>query len=389
MLYVGIDAASEKHDVTIINSNGDILTPNFTIENSRVGFKKLHTEIKFHTESLQVCIGMEETGIYNNNIADYFFNLGYMVFCTNAILVKNFIKSKTVRLTKTDSLDSYYISLFNLINYDSLIPYTPKVYITNELKSLSRLRFDKTNQLSKYKSEFKRLLMISFPEFVKRFDPLSKWVFTLLTKYTSKEAISRAHVNSLAKVIRSHGNRLETAASLKLLAKVSIGNSNSVNSLMLENVMSDIIHFKAQIKVIDESITEHLQDYKHILSVPGIGPVTGSLIIGEIGDVTRFKNKFSLLAFAGCDPTIYESGKFKSKRSKISKRGSKYLRSALYTSTRVACVGKNKSNKFRTKYDKKMKQGKHHNSAIFNVAKNMLFTIYSMLKTGEYYNDSE
>lgn len=388
MIYIGIDVASDKHDATIIDSSGVVLSPNFTISNDLVGYKKLHTEINFHTESLQVCIGMEETGIYNNNIADYFFNLGYLVFVTNAIMIKSFIKSQTVRLTKTDSLDSYYIALFSLMNYDSLIPYTPKVYITNEMKSLSRLRFNKSNQLNRSKTEFKRQLMICFPELVKHYNPLSKWVMELITKYKTKESISRAHITTLASIIRTHSNRLDSALKLKQLAKDSIGNSNSTNHIMLMNSIEDITHYQSQLNSIEDSLKEFLVDYKHILSIPGVGPITASLIIGEIGDVSRFKDKYSLLAFAGCDPTIYQSGKYTSKRCRVSKRGSKYLRSALYTATRVACVGTGTMNKYRIKYLIKMKQGKHHNSAIFNVVKNMLFTIYTLLQTGEYYNNA-
>lgn len=112
------------------------------------------------------------------------------------------------------------------------------------------------------------------------------------------------------------------------------------------------------------------------------------MILGEIGDINRFKSASSLLAFAGLDPSVFESVEFKSNKSRISKRGSAYLRSAIFTATRVACVGKGKDNKFRQKYQKKRLQNKHHTASICAASKNMINTIFTMLQTGEFFSYS-
>lgn len=137
-------------------------------------------------------------------------------------------------------------------------------------------------------------------------------------------------------------------------------------------------------KEITSIVTKH---FSNILTIPGVGTITAGLTLGEIGDIKRFNSPSALVAFAGLDPTVYESGEFKGKKVSISKRGSRFLRTAIYTSTRVACVNPFiKDNKFKQKYIKKMAQGKHHSSAICNVCKNMLNVIYTLLSTGGKYN---
>lgn len=122
--------------------------------------------------------------------------------------------------------------------------------------------------------------------------------------------------------------------------------------------------------------------------MPGIGPINGATILGETGDIHRFTNKHEYYAFYGCDPVIHESGNFKLKRSKLSKTGNKFLRTAIYSASRVACVGPGTDNKFRRKYlSMASKDNKHHNTIIFAVAKNMVHSLYSMIKHNQYYSD--
>lgn len=379
MIYVGIDVASEKHDATILSVQGDVLTSSFEFENNIEGYKKLCTEIQSHTESNNVCIGMEHTGIYHQNIATYLLDNGFQVYVENASKIKNFIKSQSIRKTKTDKVDS--LGIANYVRYfnPTLNPYTSKVYLTEELKSLTRLRHQKVCNLSKSKSELKRLLMISFPEFAKHFDPLSIWALELIYKYPTTLKLSRAHTTSLTEIIRTKSFREQSAILIKTLAKTTVGKNSRLIEIEVKACIEDILHIQNQVSSLDVEIKRLMQPFDFLLTIPGVSHITGATIIGEIGDIRRFEHKSKLLAFAGCDPTIHESGKFKAKNARISKCGSRYLRTALFHSTRAACVGKCKSNKFRDKYIIKMDQGKHHYSAIFNVAKNMLYTIYAML----------
>ena len=231
--------------------------------------------------------------------------------------------------------------------------------------------------------EFTRLLQITFPEFAKYFKQHSLWAVELFSHYPTPQKIARMHTDSLVKIIKIKGDRQNAADLIKSLAKSTIGNSSLSNELLITSILEDIKHFKKQIDTIDNHLDQLMDGFEFLTSIPGIGNVVGATILGEIGDINRFQTPAQLLAFAGLDPSIYESGDLKSNKCRISKRGSKYLRTAIFTATRVACVGKTRDNQFRRKYDRKMAEGKHHNSAICNVSKNMINTVFALLKTQE------
>ncbi|QUH27536.1 IS110 family RNA-guided transposase [Vallitalea guaymasensis] len=384
MLFIGIDVASKKHDVIIISEYGEILSESFTIENSSAGFKKLHTEISSHTELFDnVHIGLEETGIYSSNIRDFLHSAGFNVYMINPVLTHHSRMAYSLRNTKTDKLDCLAICRYIMHNFTHLKPYISTLYTTSELKSLSRLRLDKLHTLAKAKMEFTRLLQITFPEFIKHFKQHSQWAMNLFSSYPAPAKIARMHLDTLVSIIKIKGDRVSAAQLIKNLAKKTIGDTSITNSLLIESIIDDINHYNKQIAIIDKHLDALMADFDFITTIPGVGNVIGASIIGEIGDISRFNSPSQLLAFAGLDPSIYESGEFKGKRCRISKRGSKYLRTSIFTATRVACVGKGKNNQFRQKYHKKKLQGKHHNSALCNVSKNMINTIFAMLNSKE------
>jgi len=236
--------------------------------------------------------------------------------------------------------------------------------------------------------ELTRLLMIIFPEFIEHYDQHAKWATVLFTKYPLPAQIARMHTDTLVNIMRIKGDRIKAAEHIKLIAKQTIGAVSLTGQILLSSTLDDIKHFKSQLDVIDNAIAEIMGNFDFIKSIPGVGNTVGAMILGEIGNINRFKSSSSLLAYAGLDPSVYESGEFKSKNSRISKRGSKYLRTAIFTATRVACVGKGKDNKFRHKYLKKRLENKHHYSAVCAVSKNMINTIFKMLQTGEYFSYS-
>lgn len=389
MIYVGIDAASRKHDFAIMNENGEVIHQPTTITNDLKGFKKLHTEIASHTELPdEVCIGIEETGIYAKNLSSFLHSSGFKVFSLNPLLTSFSQKSVSLRKTKTDKVDAKAICRYIRLNHSILNPYTSTLYNLDELKSLSRIRFKKLKTLSQAKMEYTRLLMIMFPEFTKYYDQHAKWARELFCKYPTTAQIARMHTDTIISMLRIKGDRFQAAVRIKALAKETIGSISTTNQILLTSALDDIKHYEVQIQAIDKAIDELMEPFDFIKSVPGIANITGAMILGEIGDINRFKSASSLLAFAGLDPSVFESGEFKSNKSKISKRGSAYLRSAIFTATRVACVGNGKDNKFRQKYLKKRLQNKHHTAAICAASKNMINTIFTMLQTGEFFSYS-
>jgi len=391
LVYIGIDVASLKHDIIIIDDYGEIIKDHFTISNDKVGFKKLHTEIKSCMKSIKdIHIGMEETGIYHENLRDFLISKGFIVYTINPLLTSYSRKASSPRMTKTDKIDATAICRYIMNNIRALHSYTPSLYHLDELKQISRNYHSKNKLLSKSKTELKRLLHISFPEFKKHFDPYSKWALSILHDYPLPINYSGLHTITLASRLRTKSNRYNQAILLKQLAKDSIGKSNESQSFLIRSIISDIIHYGEQIKVLKKAITTKIKLFPKITSVPGIGPINGATILGETGDINRFNNKHAYFAYYGLDPIIYESGKYKLKKSKISKRGSRFLRTAAFSASRVACVGKSKqSNKFREKYYHMKKSGKHHNKIICAVSKNIIHSIYKILKDNIFYDDSK
>ncbi len=286
-----------------------------------------------HGATYLVHIGLEETGIYSSNIYDFLYSFGFNVYMINPILTHHSRMAHSLRNTKTDKLDCLAICRYIKDNLSHLKPYISTLYTTGELKSLSRLRLDKLKTLSKAKMEFTRLLQIIFPEFAKHFDQHSLWAKKLFTHYLVPLKISRMHDDTLVDIIRIQGDRVAAASLIKSLAKNTIGRCSLSNELLIQSCLDDIEHFSNQISIIDEHLEILMKDFEFITTIPGVATITGALIIGEIGDIHRFNSSSQLLAFAGLDPSIYESGDFKSKKCRISKRGSRYLRSAIFTST--------------------------------------------------------
>ena len=380
----------DKHDIIIINDLGEIVYDHFIIQNNSSGFKKLHTVIKSCTKSVNdIRIGMEATGIYHNNLRDFLISKGYTVYCTNPMLVSLSRKSASPRMTKTDKIDAIAVCRHLMNNINRLHSYTPPLYHLVELKQLTRDYNTNNNPLVKAKGELKRLLQMFFPEFLKHFNPLSKWSLELLHDYPLPTHYKGLHIESLAQRIHSRSNHIEQAKLIKRIAKNSVGNSNDLNAYLIKFCVSNILHFDSQNKELKKLISQRMKLYPKILSIPGIGPINGATILGETGDINRFPDKHKYTSLFGIEPIIFESGKYKRKRTRISKRGSKYLRTAIYSAARVACVNPNTpDNKFRRKYFKMMsKENKHHSTVIFAIAKNMVHTIYKILKTDLPYDD--
>jgi transposase len=388
LIFIGIDVASEKHDIIMVDDYGEIIKDHFTISNDMKGFKKLHTEIKSCMKPIKdIHIGMEETGIYHENLRDFLISKGYSVYTINPLLTSYARKSSSVRRTKTDKIDCASICIYLMNNVRSLQSYTSSLYYIDELKQITRNYHTKKRFLAQSKSELKRLLHISFPEFKKHFNPLTNWSLRLLYDYPVPTNFNRVHISTIESKLRCHGNRHDKAIMIKTLAKDSIGKCQSTNVFLIKSCIEDIFHYSKQKDQIKKEITIRMKLFPILMSIPGVGPINGATILGETGNINRFPNKHAYYAYFGLDPVVHESGKYKLKKSKISKRGSKYLRTAAISISRVACV-KCKDNKFQRKYTKLMKSGKHHDSALCAVAKNIVHSIYHLLKQNDTFDDN-
>lgn len=380
MIYVGIDVASNKHDCYLMDDRGEAYSPPFTISNDEEGYKKLHNSIKDFvrlSNDFTVRIGLESTGHYSTNILLYFITQHYKVMLINPLLTNMDRKATTVRKTKTDKVDARGICMFLDRNRNDFKPYTLISYHKSALKSLSRERFSLVKDYSKQKIKLQRLINIVFPEYLGLFSTLyASSSLNLLYSYPTPKLINRAKISSISKYL--HGSCNITAEKIRDKAANSIGQSSDYYAFEIKQVIAalrfheqQIESYNAQIKLIMDEVG------KNIMSIPGISYTNGSIILGEIGDIDDFESADKLLAYAGLDPSVYQSGKYDSNQNTISKRGSKYLRYAIHLASNII---RQHDNTFHEYYLKKSKEGKHHYVILGHIDKKLIRVIYTILK---------
>lgn len=386
MIFVGIDVASDKHDFFITNELGEVYSKrSITIDNSILGFKKLHKSITEFCEAnndYKVRIGLESTGFYHLNIIKYLLDNNFEVMIINPILTNMFKKSKRVHSAKTDNIDSQYICKYLLDTKQDFKPYTITSYHTEGLKSLSRERFCLVEDLRKVKLSIYRVLTQLFPEYLKLFSNVYQGsALNILERYNSPKKLSRAHLDTIASLI--HGKCKVSANDVIKAAKNSIGIDSDILSFQLTQLIKRLKSLNSEIHEYDLMIKSYVDKINSkILTIPGIGYTTAGIILGEIGDISRFQGPDKLTSFCGLDIEVYESGKFKATNHRISKKGSKYLRYALWQVAKVCWIHDSIFNKY---YLKKKAEHKHHFVILGHIEKKLVRVIYSILKNNTKY----
>ena len=387
MVYVGIDVAKDKHDCFIVNSDGEVLYDVFTIQNDMDGFEDLLFKIKTASKDLsKVKVGLEATGHYSCNILGFLKNKGLNTIVINPLYTSLSRKSVSLRKTKTDKVDARTIA--SIIMSDvSLKPYSDTVYHNEDLKSLSRYRFDKVSDRSKLKQSVSRLVNILFPELEKLVSSLhTKAVYELLSEFPGAHQVASANLKHLTALLstasKGHFGR-EKANEIREAARRSISSYLPAKSLELRHTIKLIHELNAEIAEIETEIKKIMDSIDSpTLSVPGISYALGSVIISEVGDFSRFDNPDKLLAFAGCSPSTYQSGQIYSAHAKMEKRGSKYLRWALLNAAKYVCKWEPT---FAVYLRKKLAEGKHYNVAVSHAAKKLVRLLYHLETTSEKY----
>ena len=386
MIYVGIDVAKSKHDCFVTNSDGEVLRAGFTIQNSMSGFQELY-EIILSFEpnpSLQnIRIGLEATGHYSNNLIDFLLAKNLNPVVLNPLSTNLFRKGQSLRKTKTDKSDARFITMM-LITED-VKPYSPASYHISELKSLTRHRFRLVQERSRFKISFARILDIIFPELAGVvWATTQKSVLLTLLELPNTKAIAQCHLTRLVHLVNKNSQghyRRDKAIEIRELARNSIGSNSPALAFELQQIIRSILFLQEEIALLDKEIKAVLQEINSpIMSIPGISYTLAAMILAEIGDVERFDTPAKLLAFAGLEPSTYQSGKFTASHSTMVKRGSKYLRWAVLTAVRLVCM---RDAAFRAYRDRKQSEGKHYFVALSHVAKKLIRVIFYMLKNSQ------
>ena len=388
MIYVGIDVAKDKHDCFITNSDGEVLFKSFTISNNREGFESLLQRIESVSDDpAKVKVGLEATGHYSYNLLGFLLDKGLPTYVINPLHTNLYRKSLSLRKTKTDKVDSRTIATMMMSDMN-LKSYSDTSYHNEELKSLTRYRFDKVKERAKLKSSVSRLVCILFPELEKLVPTLHiASVYALLSEFPGASHVASAHLtrltNLLLEVSKGRYGK-DTAILFRQAARNSIGSVMPAKSLELKHTIKLIQELTLEINEIEAAIKRIMDEEikSPILTIPGISYRMGAMILAEIGDFSRFDSADKILAYAGMSPSTYQSGQLDNCYSHMEKRGSRYLRYALYNATKYVCHW---DETFGAYLEKKRAEGKHYNVALSHAAKKLVRLIYAMEKSGQAY----
>lgn len=387
MIYIGIDVAKDKHDCFITNSDSEVLFKAFTIFNNLDGFNDLYQKIESVMDDVtKVKVGLEATGHYSYNLLGYLIDKGLPTYVINPLHTNLYRKSLSLRQTKTDKVDAHTIASM-LMSDVNLKSYSDTSYHNEELKSLTRYRFDKVKERAKLKTSISRLVCILFPELEKLVPTLHQnSVYELLYEFPGAKQVANAHLTRLSNLLetasKGHYTK-ETSIAFREAARTSIGSNMPAKSLELKHTIKLIRELDSEIEEIENEIKVIMDEINSpILSIPGISYRMGAMIIAEIGDFSQFDSPDKILAYAGMSPSTYQSGQLDNCYARMEKRGSRYLRYALFNATAYVCLW---DPTYKAYLAKKRAEGKHYYVAMSHATKKLVRLIYHLERTGQQY----
>jgi transposase len=381
--FLGIDVSKETFDACCIPIHGERLF-NLSTSMDRKGFEELIKQLSalsINRES--VLVGMESTACYHINLYSFLISLGYTVMVINPLLISNFVKLQ-LRKTKTDKKDAYVIAQFLLLNRDSLSP-TILSSDVSDLRDLSRQRESLVDQMSSTKSEIKRLLTITFPELEQMAGVFSKSMLRLLCHYPSAASIKQAKRSKIAKILIPGSYGKQTHASVERIlkaAQVSIGASSATKEIILRQKASLLIQLEEHLQELTDILIEFCQekiqgDMDILTSMKGIGEKSAMNFLIEIGgEMKQFESHKKVIAMAGLDPALYQSGKI-DRKGKISKRGNRHLRRVIWLMTTKVIQF---NERFKLYYLKRTKDGLPYKMAVLATAHKLIRVMFAMLR---------
>ena len=374
MYFVGIDISKYKHDCFICTETGEVIESNLSFQNTNEGFNQLLNLLKSIDNSKEIRIGFEATGHYGMNLKLFLEKNGYSFMEFNPKLVKEFISGQTLRKTKTDKKDAYQITRY-LISVDYK-PHPKQFYHKYSLKSLSRMREKCVKQRSYYEVALTNVLDHIFPEFKPFFNNnFSATSLFILAKYKSPEKIK--NMKDYDSIRKASRGKFTSAQFIKLkeLARNTIGASNEIFELELETLLTLRSQIDIEINKLENKIEEIIKELNPpTLSIRGIGYISCAGIISEYGDISRFKSADAMVAFAGIEPSISQSGT-ESHTGHMVKHGSGHLRYYLLNVADYVFLHEPIFTEF---YYKKRSEGKSHQVALNHVAKKLIRIIYKL-----------
>lgn len=382
MLYLGIDVGKRNHVASLIDENAKVLFKAFSFSNTTDGANGLLEKLSVHTDKNNVEIGMEATGHYWLSIYSFLIEKGFTVHVVNPIQTDGWRKGTEIRKRKTDIIDSILIA--DLIRYGDFNETSLSDEEMLSLRNLSRFRNYLVSSIGDLKRKVICVLDQVFPEYQSAFSDIfgetSKELLSHFQTADDFENISSEQLENVLEKVAFKGFTKNKITQISKLAANSFGLKfcRDSFSLQLKLLIEQIRFIEAQVSDVEAEIKTVLQKIDSpITTIPGIGEINGAVILGEIGDISRFSNASKLAAYAGIDASVSQSGDYQSSNNRMSKRGSPYLRKALFQAALIAAFHDPVFSAF---YQKKRNEGKHHLTAIGAVARKLCNTIFAVLK---------
>lgn len=387
MFYCGIDIAKHKHEASVIDSEGKALIESISFSNTKEGCEKITAVFeKLGASVSDVVIGMEATGHYWLSVYTFFLELGFSVKVINPIQSEAFRKMY-IRQTKNDSVDSFIIAQIMRFGEYSSSGLAEENIIA--LRQLSRYRLALVDACGDCKRRVIALLDQVFPEYNSLFsDTFGKTSEEILLSCPTPEELLEVSTRKLTNILNkaSHGRfGKEKAEQLKTAAKETFGVAFAKDafSFQIKQLMEQIVFLENQLSELEEQIAGLLHETnQYITTINGIGDTIGAIIVSEIGDINRFERPNQLVAYAGLDVTVKQSGEFSGTKNRISKRGSPYLRRAIWLASQRAAFCDPILSEY---YQSLRARGKHHLTAVGGVARKMCNIIFVILKENRPY----
>ena len=387
MYIIGIDIGKNHHEASIVSPEGKQIGHSLRFATTHKGADSLMSFIFNNIGNSSCIFGMEATtGHYWYPIYSFLKARGYTIYVINPIQSDS-LRKMYIRQTKNDSIDSFLIA--EVIRFGQFTTTSMADENILAMRQLCRYRDSVISSRTEIKLRISTIMEQIFPEYEKQFSSL--WLSTsmgILEKYLTPENIENAPIDELFEIIKDKSHNkltMKKAISIREAASDTFGIkiAQDAFSFQLKQLIDRMNFLDKQIEALDCQILEYYEKFDcYLHTIPGIGMIAAATILAEIGDINRFKSSSALVAFAGIDPTVRQSGEFSSTHNHMSKRGSPYLRHAIFLAATTCSFHNSPLNAY---YKKKREQGKHHLTATGAVARKLTTVIYAVLRDGKPY----
>lgn len=386
MYIIGIDIGKNHHEASIVSPEGKQIGHSLRFATTHKGADSLMSFIFNNIGNSSCIFGMEATGHYWYPIYSFLKARGYTIYVINPIQSDS-LRKMYIRQTKNDSIDSFLIA--EVIRFGQFTTTSMADENILAMRHLCRYRDSVISSRTEIKLRISTIMEQIFPEYEKQFSSL--WLSTsmgILEKYLTPENIENAPIDELFEIIKDKSHNkltMKKAISIREAAADTFGIkiAQDAFSFQLKQLIDRMNFLDKQIEALDCQILEYYEKFDcYLHTIPGIGMIAAATILAEIGDINRFKSSSALVAFAGIDPTVRQSGEFSNTHNHMSKRGSPYLRHAIFLAATTCSFHNSPLNAY---YKKKREQGKHHLTATGAVARKLTTVIYAVLRDGKPY----